>query len=72
MTVYAVHLHDGGTVPPRSAHFKAADDQAAKDWALDLLAQSPQFTHVSVVDGSRLVGKWAQPEIHTSALEGRL
>jgi hypothetical protein len=72
MTVYAVHLHDGGAVPPRSAHFEAPDDQAAKAWALDLLAQSPQFTHVSVVDGSRLVGKWVRSEIHASALEGRL
>lgn len=58
MPAYSVHLHDGGTVPPRSTHMDAPDDLAAKDWALKWLDEYPAYTHVSVVEGMRLVGKY--------------
>lgn len=63
MPAYSVHLHDGGTVPPRSTHTNAPDDAAAKDWALDWLDEIPAYTHVSVVEGTRLVGKYMRADI---------
>ncbi len=62
MPAYSVHLHDGGMKPPKSTHLTAADDDSARRWALDFLEQEPEYTHVSVIEGLRLVGKYPRPD----------
>ncbi len=58
MPAYSLHLHDGGNVPPKSTHIDAVDDAAAKVVGLDWLASQPRYSHVSIAEGLRLVGKF--------------
>jgi hypothetical protein len=69
MTAYTIHLHDGGKVPPKSTHIDVVDDAAAKRWALEFLASNPNYTHVSIGEGRRLVGKYQRTQASSAVVE---